>query len=139
MQPQTPHKQVNRLLQLDKKYSGLFARLKVLYDAILHPWYTIMVWVCIFAAPTVLTFFGISSKLTWMTGISLLMTMSSAWTAWKEYAEYYGLQLELLIWKVITKIHGGPRISWYSSSEPRYEWYVYADMMSRLKVYEETL
>ncbi len=132
--PQTPpHKQVHKLIQLDKEYTGLFAKLKVLYDAILHPVYSILTWICIFAAPSVLTFLGISTKITWISVLSLLITLNSAWSSWKKYAEYSGLHIDLLVWKIITQYHGGPRITWYSSSEPRYEWFVYADMMERLK------
>ena len=136
--PQTPHQQVHRLIQLDKEYNSWYAKVKVLYDAILHPLYSILTWICMFAAPSVLSYLRISTKLSWVSVISLCMTLSSAWSAWKKYAEYSGLHIDLLVWKIITQYHGGPRISWYSSSEPRYEWVVYADMMTRLTEFLES-
>jgi hypothetical protein len=106
-----------------------------MYDAVYKPFTTLMFWICFFAAPTVLAWFGVSLHIGWVTYITTATSLYSAVQAWSERIQYESLKLTLVTWKIITKAKGGPFISWHSMSDPRYEWYVYADAMTRLQPY----
>lgn len=126
------HSDIDRLIVLDKKYTDTLSILQAVYDGCLRPLYTVVFWLLLWFAPSILCWFGISCNVGWMTYLTSLSALFAATKCWREVDEYFNLHLQLSLWKVITNFYKGPFISGHSLSDVRYTWHVYADAARRI-------
>jgi hypothetical protein len=125
-----------RYIELEKKWNtpNFLSRLQIWAELIIQPLGHILFWICLFAAPSLLTYFGFVDTPTnlkmAMYGFNTIQVLIAMFKGWINVIEYYHLGTLFLCERIK---HSRSKINYIiKSSDPSHQLFRYAALNSLL-------